>query len=439
MYYFMEIIRVFFSHNYHGLIIFNVLLFATCQSLIFIDEAYFAIFPIFLYFALKIKKYLLFKSSVQLILYSVLGFTFWCAITGFWSPTPSETYSRAFWYLLVAVASIIIGYRSTSGTLIIKPILLINIIIIVTTIFSLATSIPIDAWTGGNQFGFKAFFVHQNSLGAFIAFTLPFYVYSGFTNISSIFHSKPKCLLIIRQNFWQIILFLINFSMLFLSRSRGSLLSVFIFILIFSFYALKLRSLIILSLTIVAILGGLYSINDYFKGSVNGIIYKNEISIGANRYNLIKQSIASAKENYWFGIGYGASHFGYSSLSDRPAKNYNPTERREKMISTLALVEEVGIIGLFIFLIPIVYLINFLLKETTKRKQSKKSGCLRFIRYDFIHDRRFIDIAFLSGYILSLIVHAQIESWWVGVASTQLPFFYITIGFCARIKDNLYL
>ena len=84
---------------------------------------------------------------------------------------------------------------------------------------------------------------------------------------------------------------------------------------------------------------------------------------------------------------------------------------REKNLSSLALVEEVGLVGLFLFTVPLVVAVGLMLR--TKRDTVR---------------------IFLLSYLAMLVLHAQIEGWWVIVGSYQLPFFFFAIG--AMLKKS---
>ena len=48
-----------------------------------------------------------------------------------------------------------------------------NLLVVATSIFSLVTGIPTDAWDIGHGLSFAGFFAHQNSMAMAIMFTLP--------------------------------------------------------------------------------------------------------------------------------------------------------------------------------------------------------------------------------------------------------------------------
>jgi O-antigen ligase len=156
--------------------------------------------------------------------------------------------------------------------------------------------------------------------------------------------------------------------------------------------------------------------------SVDKILKKDFPEIYSSRIWMWEPSYKAALEGGLFGLGYGISHPEIRSgeYSDRYE---NGRLIREKGNSTLALIEEAGLIGLVLFLLPIV----FLLKK------------FRICNAEFImrpFDRLWVTNSSLltTNYLLlcsaffAFILHSQFEAWWVGVGSVQLPLFFIYFG-----------
>jgi hypothetical protein len=120
------------------------------------------------------------------------------------------------------------------------------------------------------------------------------------------------------------------------------------------------------------------------------------------------------------GLGYGISdpHILFpGSGSHYEGERYV----REKGNSVLALIEETGMIGLLLFVIPIGYVLISQKSDLAIRDQN--SG----VRYQS---------AIIKSVLIALVVHAQFEAWWVGVGSIHLPLFYFYLGTAAVFKTG---
>jgi len=88
---------------------------------------------------------------------------------------------------------------------------------------------------------------------------------------------------------------------------------------------------------------------------------------------------------------------------------------REKGNSSLALIEEAGIVGLILFILPLIYVFTkFRIYNVKFRMNENKNQ-----NYTFY---------ILHSTLFAFLLHSQFEAWWVGVGSVQLPLFLIYIG-----------
>ena len=143
---------------------------------------------------------------------------------------------------------------------------------------------------------------------------------------------------------------------------------------------------------------------------VDKIIKKDFPEVYSSRMWMWEPSYKAALEGGLFGLGYGISHPDIRSgeYSDRYE---NGRLIREKGNSTLALIEEAGLIGLVLFLLPLIVMI-----VKNKIKLHSKISILT------------THYPLLTAALAALLLHAQFEAWWVGVGSVQLPLFFVYIG-----------
>jgi len=344
----------------------------------------------------------------------------WFLLTSFWSSYPEISAVRALYFILISSGSIAAGILWTqfSPKNILGFLLPSNVIIILLCTFSLLTNIPSDSWTGGHGKGFMGFFGHQNLLASVILFTIPS-VIDLRTRVKSP-KSKVFFYLLITSN----LIFLI------ITYSRASIVSllfgVIIFLILNRNWRILFYSSIVAVLVFIAIL---------FTPSLNQfadkIIKKDFPEVYSSRIWMWEPSYRAAQNGGLTGLGYGMSD---PNIKPGSLGDHYEGERfvREKGNSVLALVEETGVVGLVLFLLPIIYLLR---KLPDTRYQTLPTGRqvpdyknLSGIRHPASGIQKLatsIPIASLAA----LILHAQFEAWWVGVGSVQLPLFYVYIGF----------
>ncbi|HAB52859.1 MAG: hypothetical protein A2315_15865 [Ignavibacteria bacterium RIFOXYB2_FULL_35_12] len=365
-------------------------------------------FLIFAYTEVKKNKQL----KVYIIL--VLLFALWALATTIWSYDPIVTFPRAFYFAYVAVGAAIAGYLwyayfSKSFLSFLLP---ANIIIVVISLVSLITNQPADAWTGGCGIGFMGFAPHQNTLGMMILLTIPAVLFPSLKILNVKFQKSE----IINSDFVHVsllssisylLLLLLNIYLLILTQSRGSIISILLMIITFLIFTINWKLLITSGLTLVLFITALFFASPQIRTSVTDYVFKTETVIGDRRTSQIKATLSAAQHGGLIGLGYG--------ISD--PQNVIPSEvqagtryYREKMISVLALVEEVGVVGLGLFLAIIGYVLWGLINAKGKMLNDKWEG------------------AFMIAVLVALSFDAQVEAWWLGAGSWQFCLFFAIIG-----------
>ena len=357
---------------------------------------------------------------LKIVLILVVLFGVWAAITSFWSPFLKVSLSRSAYFILVSVASVLLGYfwvRSENNELF-GYLLPANFIVMIVSFYSLITATPDDAWTGGHGLGFKGFASHQNTLASAIIFTIPSVLFPFLKEIGIWFSHKSEIKRMPSKWFLIFILILIlNLYLLIISVSCGSVLALIIMVLSFFLLSLNWKGKIFFLSVIITLTVGLY----YSSHSVREFIFKTESRIGDRRVENINETVQAAKNGGLVGLGYG--------ISQQPANEaiigyYEQDGKifiREKMISALALIEETGLVGLFLFAAPLFLVIWRSVSSLRLSRYWEKED-----RRKYLEDR--MNTAFLISVIIAFCFHAQIEAWWVGVGSIELPLFYFLIG-----------
>jgi len=394
---------------------------------------YYASIPLFIYFIAASFKYFLKEKKFRIFLILNSIFFLWAIITSIWSLYPTISLARSLYLLLLSSSSVCAGFlwmkfsskQDRFNKLFIgqeeqNPLgymLLSNSLIILICLFSLFTGIPDNTWTGGHGKGFMGFAGHQNVLASVILFTFPSILYP-FTNWKEYINEKFKIRIYI-----PVILLLFNVFFLIITYSRASILSFLIIIMLYFLFVFKWKAFAVY--TLVAILfGSLFLFVSSFRGEAERLLLKKFPSLLFSREILIEPSYRAALNGGFTGLGYGVSDPGIILHGITGSHYEDGRYVREKGNSILALVEETGVIGLVLFIIPVLYIfrisgsvIKQLSDSTIKQSTTIKS---------FSHSLK--TYALLISVIVALILHAQFEAWWVGVGSVQLPLFFLILG-----------
>jgi len=380
-----------------------------------ISFAYFIV-PVFLIiFSLMALLIIQWSKKNLAYLFVVFAFPLFCLITSLWSLNPFISVQRALYLLLIYAGILSLVYLNNKfipekGIGFLLP---ANIIVLALSAFSLISGIPKDSWTGGNGLGFMGFAGHQNTLAAALLFTLPGLL---------AYKIKDKGTKI---NVYSILYFLLlSFTLLLLiiTYSRASILALAVGVITYLFITNSKKILaIIFSLTAVLIV--LYIVNAPIQNHINALLTKDGGPVLARRMILWEPSIDAAKSGGVFGLGYGVNAPGIKTPALTGSYYRDGNYIREKGNSTLALIEETGLFGLFLFLLPVFwYIRKFIIynSQFTIKEKPNNNYTLYIVHCTLI----------------SLFIHAQFEAWWVGVGSVQLPLYLIILFMLLYSFDN---
>ena len=230
-------------------------------------------------------------------------FPMWCIFTSVISPFPIHTIKRGLFLLLITVGLFyIIKNQSCKEFKLYNAFIYSITFVLLASIFSLISTIPATAWSGGNGKGFMGMAVHQNTLGSLILFYLPVLnheLHNMYLNFKSSYNNLPKKIYLITINF-------ISILVLIASHSRGALLSYMIFLMIYSALSSRIKNMIIICA--VSIVSTLLVItipvaNDY----ISEYLTKRDINLISSRGYLYEASYNAAVKGGIIGIGFGIS------------------------------------------------------------------------------------------------------------------------------------
>lgn len=358
----------------------------------------------------------------------------WFLITSFWSSYPEISASRALYFILISGGCISAGilwvrYSSKDVFAFLLP---ANILVLLLCLFSLVTNIPYDSWSIGRGYGFGGFFGHQNLLASVILFTLPSIFFKLLQLIKSgrlsvIKNTKPQISanhLLLTTYYFPLIAYCLlltaNLLLLVLTYSRSAIAALISGVIVFLLLS-KNWKVLFYSFIIIVILALVIYSTPSLNQLTGKIINKDFPEIYSSRMWMWEPSYKAALEGGIFGLGYGMSH---PDIKPGSAGDHYEGKRfvREKGNSILALVEETGLVGLILFVLPLILLIKrSWMDEWMNENQSK-------IHIQSHQGGQAFNHTIILSAIIAFIVHAQFEAWWVGVGSVQLPLFFLYLG-----------
>lgn len=384
----------------------------------FFDFLYYlvpVILSIYILLALLLKLHKQLNINLILIVFS---FPLYCIITVLWSLYPQITLLRSIYliFMYAGILSAVFLYKnffSEKGIGFLAP---ANLLIIAFSLFSLITNIPANSWTGGNGIGFIGFAGHQNTLAAALLFTLPGIIALGIghsaksqapgvINIPTVELPHFLTVRILRLASF-VLLLACNILLLFLTYSRASILALAVGIITYLLIA-KSKKILLMLFSLTAVILVLYIASSPINHAINQYLNKDGGSLLGRRMILWEPSLEAAKSGGVIGFGYGVSAPDIKTPILTGSHYENGRYIREKGNSVLAMIEETGIIGLLLFLLPVFYIALKLFRSPNSL---------------FTDHRKLITAA-----LAAMLVHAQFEGWWVGVGSVSLPLFLIIL------------
>lgn len=439
-------------------LVFSGFLFSLSRLVRGTDNFYiFAIISFSLLWFINIRA--IFSKEIWSVLFWFLPFGVWALLSSIWSLEPFISFSRGLFYIFISSTAVLIGflYKSKLSELF-KIVLVINTLVILISVLSLVSGIPSDAWTANHGMGFTSVFIHQNTLAAVLLFTLIGPVYfllnacppSSWRVIPNLFRDSPKQMLKqvqhdnkssshsefiseskddakkkgnVISNLFRVrnlivsrslillsILIILNFYFIYISYSRAVMLALFIGGMVMFILLTSLKTNIIFALIFVIVGTSLF----YFMGNeLQSYFKKGGSDYSGRRQILWEPSFKAAVNGGFIGLGYGVTD--PTIESNYKKENRLGELKREKGNSILALIEETGIVGLILFLLPLFTSFrNYLFKKSSvfNISTTPKAGKLYL----------------LFSFLLMLFVHSQFEAWMVGVSSFYLVVFLTMIS-----------
>jgi len=337
----------------------------------------------------------------------------WALLSTVWSQWQAITFQRSCYLLLLLMGlyAASINKGTKKGEHFFMGLFVLNALAAAMQYWSLAAGIPGNRWSGGNGLGFMGVFPHQNTAAMILLFTLP----GSLFYLTDLYYQKTGGLkLQYIKAIMGLIVFLGSIVLIFLSSSRSVILSLFVLLISYGILSIGYRKILKWSGAGLMLGAIMYLLIPSLPKEITFIIYKNSASATETRLPMYIESYKAAKNGGITGLGFGVSD---PSLQPLIGHYEGGHFIREKGNSALAMIEELGLVGIAFYLI--FYFrsyINLLKRFTEKNKRREEKETMK------------LSVAFL----LAALVHAQFEGWWVGITS----FAFITLMYLLFLTNN---
>ena len=316
-------------------------------------------------------------SPVLVTIYIFLTYSF---VTIFW--TENLVFSFAKWVLYASLAlalfmsGAILGQSSDKNPF--EPLKWAFVPMLAASCYALLRGY---GWVENN---FRGYCGNANALGASLMLTSPWLIYE-WRHVREASAWRRRFLYVLTAGLVVVMLE---------THSRAALAALFVLVLISSRQATTTGKMqIIYGVSSLLVLTYVLSGSTLFNRFYYTYIEKNRSYVFKSRGEQMSDSLEAAKEGGMFGAGFGVS-IGVSRYWDEGSTFSSAS--REKGNSTFAIVEETGVVGLFLY--SAILLALFVL--------------LRRARHTNDPEQRFIAVLAM-GYFVAALVHGQFEAWFL--------------------------
>lgn len=363
----------------------------------------------------------------------------WAVLSTAWSffPALSFKFSIHFFVMTVMLYGLALLWRTYVKENFLIAFLPANIFVVVTGLISLIIGFPADAWDIGHGLSFAGIFTHQNVMASALLFTLPgaFALWNGGKKVKNKFEVQEKkdsnshfgsfghSIVDNNKTVLFFLLFTFNFLLIILTYSRAAMLAIGIGVLVYLIFTKAYKTLltgfaiamVLLTINLTILPTCLPELGQSINQTVYRLLSKHEFEIMAARTVLWKPSWEAAKLGGITGIGYGVSHpdikIGNRTNYLKELNRYD----REKGNSVLAIVEEIGLIGLIFFILPLIFVFYVLFKAFKQTTLTLTSTSISTTT---------LSLAFITA----ALIHSNLEGW-LGGRTSVFRVFLIFIFF----------
>lgn len=320
------------------------------------------------------------KQHVRLprgILGSFYLFITYAFVTAFWTENTALSLTKWLAYVFL-VLTLFVGGVAVGSSKSENPFWPLKWIFIPIVLVSLLALLRGVGWYSGN---FRGYCRNSNELGATIMLTSPWLIYELRRKWSP---GRERLALLALSGASAVILIS--------TFSRAALGALFILVT-FAGWSLKLGRKFVIGYAVLGLLLGVYVLRPTTYGAIyQAVVEKRSENVLNSRLEQLQDSWGAAKKGGWFGVG-----FGVSVGSSRYWNMESFTEAsREKGNSMLAVVEELGVTGLALYLVLLCSI----------------WGSLQRFSRTVDADGKFIYMLSL-GFLFGAIFHSALEAWFL--------------------------
>lgn len=325
----------------------------------------------------------------------------WCLLTSFWSEVPELTVTKALAFagMALAVTSGGIDWASTRrSTAVINGLFPLTLIAIFAGLFGYTT--PESNWDTGHYQGLTG---NPNMLGSLAAMGFPFALWRFYSA------SRPGAA---RRSYWASAGMLVAILIIAIyAVARASILTMGCILICYYLAQRRGRQATYLITTTIIVVGISFAAPDIAQVISDHYIYKGgskSVGILFSRERVWNDSYKNALKGGWIGGGYGVTIGERVFAGGFTAVGYG----REKGNSPLAIMEELGFVGLGLYTALLSVLLVYLTR-TFKRIQTREEK---------------IAFGIVTGAIIGMVVNSIFEAWWVAPGSAEAPYFWGLVG-----------
>jgi O-antigen ligase len=323
----------------------------------------------------------------------------WCALTSAWSEVPDLTYSKVAALALTSFATLCGGYqwgmrRNQPSLTFLTPYAAVGFLA------AILGGGDESFWAENMQL-YAGSTVNPNFLGLLMATATPVLIWELYRRWEVKLHRL-------------VLLGILGFfvAVLYATVSRSAYV-VFVAIATGFVMAYRVRRPLLTALVVVWLALIVVAVAPEAGDSwIRRNIYKQtnaELGLFVKREAVWSASFDAAKVGGWLGAGYGVSVG--SDESEISSAVSTAEYGREKGNSQLAIVEEIGIVGLLLYVLVMIALFRAL-----RAGFKAAEGEMRIV------------IGLVMGTLMGLQLHSVLEAWWVSPGSPEFVFFWVTAG-----------
>ncbi len=337
-------------------------------------------------------------SLPRLLFFSLLSLWMYALLTATWSQNPNLTIAK--WAVFVMASAVFlyggvaIG-RTRAMANPFTPIAPLLFAGIGASLLAVALN-PSGSYVSGL---FQGHVDGPNMLGTTLALSTPWLI----LELHRVWHQPGKRAALIG-------LICVGATFLLMSRSRGAMLFTLVLLTVGILALPTTRRTITVLCAVMLLLSSYVMFPDFFATTAQTYVYKSSARVFETREDTFDLSLERAREGGNFGIGYGISS------GESWEWNWELTSvgfGREKGSSQLALLEEMGVVGLVLYGLLLGGIFLVLVFEGRRARRVEGATLLYYV---------------MIGFVIASVAHSTFEAWFTSPGSPEACVFWAVVG-----------